>query len=114
MNNVIKSKWVEALRSGEYKQGQGRLNDRDLFCCLGVLCEVLIKDEDAELNSLIKNKVPCAFDLDCMSYDNDSKVVPNRVRLAADLSVRQVHDLISRNDSGFTFEQIAEYIEENL
>lgn len=34
-------KWVAALRSGRYKQGTGYLRDNeDLYCCLGVLCEV--------------------------------------------------------------------------
>jgi hypothetical protein len=34
--------WLEALRSGKYKQGtQGALNDETGgFCCLGVLCDV--------------------------------------------------------------------------
>lgn len=33
-------KWVEALRSGEYKQGKDQLRGGDRFCCLGVACEV--------------------------------------------------------------------------
>ena len=33
-------KWVEALRSGKYKQTTGTLRDRDGFCCLGVLCDI--------------------------------------------------------------------------
>lgn len=40
--------WVDALRSGDYKQGDGQLRARrtagDEFCCLGVLCELAIKD----------------------------------------------------------------------
>lgn len=40
-----REKWVEALRSGEYKQGKGALrvprnDDRDAFCCLGVACDL--------------------------------------------------------------------------
>lgn len=34
--------WVEALRSGEYRQCQNLLSDGTGFCCLGVLCEVAI------------------------------------------------------------------------
>jgi hypothetical protein len=34
-------KWVEALRSGKYKQGRGILRSvNDEFCCLGVACDV--------------------------------------------------------------------------
>lgn len=39
-------KWLEALESGEYKQGQGylrRLNGKPKYCCLGVACEVASK-----------------------------------------------------------------------
>jgi len=44
MNPKIKEKWIEALRSGEYKQGQEALlnvyEDTKEYCCLGVLCEL--------------------------------------------------------------------------
>jgi hypothetical protein len=32
--------WTAALRSGKYKQAQGRLRRGDSFCCLGVACDV--------------------------------------------------------------------------
>ncbi len=35
-------KWIEALESGNFKQGQYRLvSTEDEYCCLGVACEVL-------------------------------------------------------------------------
>lgn len=50
MNTEVKTLWLEALRSGEYKHGRNRLkvdaldeNDTPKFCCLGVLCEVYSK-----------------------------------------------------------------------
>lgn len=37
----FKEKWLKALRSGEYKQGQSELyNGEDKYCCLGVACDV--------------------------------------------------------------------------
>jgi hypothetical protein len=34
-------KWVDALRSGDYKQGTGRLkSENNTYCCLGVACEI--------------------------------------------------------------------------
>lgn len=35
----VKQAWLDALRSGAYKQGTGRLYDEDecAYCCLGVL-----------------------------------------------------------------------------
>lgn len=36
--------WVAALRSGKYKQAQEILrDDKGGYCCLGVLCEVLVE-----------------------------------------------------------------------
>lgn len=44
MREDIEQQWVAALRSGEYKQGTGRLRYEEegeqYFCCLGVLCEL--------------------------------------------------------------------------
>ena len=31
----LHKKWVEALRSGEYKQTQSKLHNEEGFCCLG-------------------------------------------------------------------------------
>lgn len=43
MNPDIKRAWVEALRSGEYEQCYDALSDGKGFCCLGVLCELAVK-----------------------------------------------------------------------
>jgi hypothetical protein len=42
-------KWVDALRSGEFKQGYGQLRDETFnneyrHCCLGVACEVFRRE----------------------------------------------------------------------
>lgn len=40
MTKKLMKVWVEALRSGKYKQGKGFLRDnRDNYCCLGVFLE---------------------------------------------------------------------------
>ena len=44
MNQEIKEKWLEALRSGKYKQGFTRLKQNNRYCCLGVLCSLLPGD----------------------------------------------------------------------
>lgn len=36
--------WIEALRSGNYPQTIGALEDNTGFCCLGVGCKVLIPE----------------------------------------------------------------------
>lgn len=41
MKPQIKKLWVDALRSGKYKQGKGQLRTEEgNFCCLGVLCNL--------------------------------------------------------------------------
>lgn len=39
MKRELRDRWCAALRSGEYKQGEGMLHDpiRGTYCCLGVL-----------------------------------------------------------------------------
>lgn len=39
---------MEALRSGEYPQTQGRLRDGNGFCCLGVLVDLFLKENEKE------------------------------------------------------------------
>lgn len=41
MNKEIKKQWIEALRSGKYKQGREYLCVDETYCCLGVLCDIL-------------------------------------------------------------------------
>lgn len=43
MNKTIKKQWVKALRSGKYEQTEGCLKDKNGYCCLGVLCDILPK-----------------------------------------------------------------------
>lgn len=51
MNKVAK-KWIAALRSRKYKQGNGQLLENGKHCCLGVLCELAVKE------GVIKDFIP--------------------------------------------------------
>lgn len=50
MKGAVLDELVKRLRSGEYKQGQtalrrvGEDGAPDMFCCLGVLCEIAVED----------------------------------------------------------------------
>lgn len=44
MNPVIRTRWADALRSGDYEQTKGSLNDGKGYCCLGVLCDLYAQD----------------------------------------------------------------------
>lgn len=41
-------KWVAALRSGEFKQTTGTLQNEDGYCCLGVLADLHIAEKGFE------------------------------------------------------------------
>jgi hypothetical protein len=87
MNQVIKKKWVKALRSGKYKQGSINLrNTKGGYCCLGVLAEI-IQGADA----------------DYLFYPPE-KMIPDESQMA----------LASVNDLGVPFEMIAGLIDEAL
>ena len=49
MKSEIKQKWLNALRNGEYSQGRYQLRDDcNHFCCLGVLCDLYLKETNQE------------------------------------------------------------------
>jgi hypothetical protein len=53
MDPELKVKWLEALRSGDFPQGQGALHDNGKYCCLGVLAQIasLMLDVDGKPRS---------------------------------------------------------------
>ena len=101
----FKNKWVEGLRSGQYKQAVGELYQEasDSYCCLGVACIVAGHTKDELAHNL---KVPCQ-----LSYPRTPALLhahylkePNSI----------VCRLIDMNDNGRkSFNEIADYIEQN-
>ncbi len=47
MNQEILSKWVKALRSGEYAQGFDKLKKDNCFCVMGVLTDLYVKENSS-------------------------------------------------------------------
>lgn len=51
-NEIVIREWVDALRSGDFKQVEGKLAKQTDggtgYCCLGVLCEIAVKHEVIE------------------------------------------------------------------
>lgn len=45
MNADVKAQWLAALRSGEYEQTDGYLHNDNGYCCLGVLCDLAVKNK---------------------------------------------------------------------
>lgn len=121
MSPEIKAQWLEALRSGEYKQGTGYLHRGDEFCCLGVLCDL------AEKAGVVKSGPSEAF-TDQTVYDREVSSLPRSVRLWSGINTPMAmvgdienddglwigDDLAMANDSGYSFRMIADLIEERL
>ena len=111
MNPQIKQKWLNALRSGEYQQTQRYLRKEDGFCCLGVLCDLYIKENNVEWQH---NEVDGYF------YENHSFIPPSSVVEWSGSAEKRtklygkIGTLARLNDKGSTFNEIADVIEEHL
>jgi len=109
MNKLSKQKWLDALRSGKYKQGKDNLrntlNNETEFCCIGVWADITDSkgwndegwgdtknDEfpDHLITSLTKNGFTYS---DAMEYLNN---------------------LANKNDAGVNFNAIADMIEKDI
>ena len=118
MNPEIKTKWLDALRSGKYTQGRGRLKSvspggATAHCCLGVLCEIAAAEG-------------ITIETDHGTFDNEDSYLPASVQQWAgvdrgpmvkndsgDVGFREV--MLDRlNDSGVGFDRIADLIETSL
>lgn len=107
--------WVDALRSGEYKQGEGRLaRVNNTYCCLGVACDLAIKNGVDIIRQIyiIDN---------CYSYDDEASFLPLKVREWLGFNSNDTHGKLSSsrydtltkaNDSGLSFNEIADLIEQ--
>lgn len=107
MNQEIKAKWLEALRSGKYQQTRKVLRDSNGYCCLGVLCDVMgvewVKDDGCFL----------------VLYDNgegrvgrEAGMPPSEIMREAKLDELFAGVLAEGNDAGDTFAELAARIEE--
>ena len=67
---------AEALESGEYEQCWGALRIGDKYCCLGVACEVAIKNG----LDIARQPPPHEGGADLFRYDGEPSVLPNSVR----------------------------------
>ena len=109
--NSNAQKWVEALRSGGYKQGVGCLYDshHDKYCCLGVACKVYEKETGDNLgvgsrSTLIgypQVKDWLSLRTNCASYINNSLINLND---DDELSFSEIADVIESNPEGLFYD----------
>lgn len=110
-----RKKWIDALRSGKYKQCIRALSFDGGFCCLGVACEVAL-DSGVPLKKIADNHITL--------YDNQRTILPGQVVRFYGLrdynggyapnehGVKQ-KCLSQDNDGGAPFEKIADTIEKH-
>lgn len=138
MNEEIKAQWLAALRSGGYTQGRGALITRKpghtAHCCLGVLCEIAADagviersvgvrpgflaegSEEGVQNGILPEAVRSWAGL-----TSQTGLLPTEVRVESgsafdeDGGYELYVELTELNDeAGFSFEDIADVIEEQL
>lgn len=112
INRPFIKKWVEALRSGEYRQTRGCLHDHKGYCCLGVACDLYGKETGQDWNPSKHNE--------CLGFEDEFEVLPETVaqfifgdsigsrenpRLRGHTSAADL------NDEGTGFAEIADLIE---
>lgn len=116
MNQEIKKLWVEALRSGEYKQTKKRLKDCNGYCCLGVLCDIYKKETG--LGEWIKDESLSGYEFITIGHINEKGVLADIVSKWSELNdLNPIIDRVSItviNDSGTYFQEISNLIETYL
>ena len=107
MNKALKAKWIAALRSGGYKQGQNFLAADDTFCCLGVLCDVA--------------GLPYTLNDGARTYEfgegrESAEMIRGDLRSSIDAPACAdcAATLAEMNDDGASFAEIADYIAINI
>lgn len=106
MKAELKQKWVEVLRSGNYKQTNGWLRDDAGYCCLGVLCDIVDSEGWGEIDSI--GVIPYIYNV----FEAD-ELLPDEMIEEINLDRNVMCTLAGMNDNGDSFEQIADYIEEH-
>ena len=135
MKKEVAKKWVKALRSGKYKQGQNYLkkfNDKGepRHCCLGVLCELYNDSMRKSNKKTLDTQTTQVYDLpytpqEIVTFNGEDTSLPVEVKNWAGISdplglgtFHDVHEepqcLADLNDMGKRLTTIANIIEKNI
>lgn len=111
MNRDKVMKWVKALESGRYKQGEGQLSKDGAYCCLGVAARINRATHDPSETNLLLNVRP---------YANNGE---HLYSLAKELGITETREkkLVRMNDGDAfsgdkqrSFKYIAKWIRKNI
>jgi hypothetical protein len=107
MNRELVKQWIDALRSGKYKQVKSTLRDMkdDSYCCLGVAC-LLHPSGQKYLDIRTCDYLPSEMAID---FGIQGAMVPG------DENDKRVQYLLAKqNDEGVPFLEIADWIEKEI
>jgi hypothetical protein len=131
MNTEVKKKWIDALRSGKYDQGSEKLRSVQGYCCLGVLCDLYSQEQGAEWE-FRGNAETNLQPKDYWYFEGESEFLPESVKDWAGLPVGNPsvrvdvtdnddeddwfynEEIANLNDSGYTFNELSELIEQQF
>jgi hypothetical protein len=133
MKTEIKQKWIAALRSNKYEQGSEKLRSVTGYCCLGVLCDLYSQEQNTEweFRGITETNLQ---PMDYWYFDGESEFLPESVREWAGFSVASPQvkvyvtdddeddeddwfyneDIANLNDNGYTFNALADLIEQQF
>ncbi len=133
INRELVKHWVEALRSGKYKQGRRALRNKDNeFCCLGVLCDISKQDlgidweldDEEEIYSMeeskgvLPDKVWEYLGKGATNYKVEMSATNSKILSSLfeeGVLLKNYAYLVTLNDCyGISFDQIADFIEEEF
>ena len=112
MDAEIKKRWVNALRSGKYKHGRGRLCTQFGHCAFGVLAEEL----GSEVSGYSFIGLDYSYGATKALFDTTNKIwypssLPTTYLEQIGLSRMQALKIIAKNDIELqNFNEIADYI----
>lgn len=107
-----------SLESGQYAQGNGCLrNSKNEFCCLGVGLDVVDKDGWGNLVSTrYTHKLGSDHNHyeDFINHETDTYYMADEGLNLFGLTKEDQAELSHKNDTGYSFSEIAEYIRVNI
>lgn len=113
MNKKNIMKWINALRSGKYKQTKGALQDSAGYCCLGVACDLFIPKDKLELRAGVDDQLhPRVYER--IMFGGLPSIQPYAPDWLKDLGEKEFDGfyLSDLNDSGsLTFNEIADILQ---
>jgi len=115
MDAELKQKWLDALRSGEYKQGKDQLRsswDDPAYCCLGVLRDISGRGRWVA-DKFVGRGESLFYGSERSDGDgrNEGRYL---LGMRYGIGDKVMGDLMTMNDEGLDFNAIADHIEKNV